>query len=153
MLILMILPARRLLAYALCAICTMLPLAVHGKGTDSADTLYQRLGGKRVVAKLVGELIDRSTRDARTQRTFEKINVKRLKEKVEEQICALADGPCTFAGDDMKQSHAGLNITESEFYGFVEVLIEVLDSNGIGLKEKNQLLAILAPMKRDIVTR
>ena len=98
-------------------------------------------------------MIDRSTRDARTQRTFEKINVKRLKEKVEEQICALADGPCTFAGDDMKQSHAGLNITESEFYGFVEVLIEVLDSNGIGLKEKNQLLVILAPMKRDIVTR
>ena len=153
MLIPMNLFARRLLAYALCAICAMLPLAAQGQGSDSADTLYQRLGGKRVVTKLVGELIDRSIRDARTQRTFEKINVKRLKEKVEEQICALADGPCAFAGDDMKQSHAGFNITESEFYGFVEVLIEVLDSNGIGLKEKNQLLVILAPMKRDIVTR
>lgn len=132
----------------------MLPVAGHAQIYAHAQgSLYERLGGKPVVSKITGELIDRSIRDVRTRRSFAKINLKRLKEKVEEQICALTDGPCTYTGDDVKQSHAGLDITESEFYGFVEVLIEVLDRNGIGLREKNQLLAILAPMKRDVVTR
>ena len=92
-------------------------------------------------------------KDPRTKRSFEKVDLKRLKEKVEEQICALTGGPCQYTGDDMKKSHAGLDITEAEFYGFVEELIEMLDRYKIGLREKNQLLALLAPMKRDIVTR
>lgn len=116
-------------------------------------SLYGRLGGKAVVSSLVSDLIDQSIKNPRTRRSFDKVNVKRLKEKVEEQICTLTGGPCVYSGDDMKKSHAGLNITEAEFYGFVEELVELLDRYKIGLREKNQLLALLAPMKRDVVTR
>lgn len=122
-------------------------------GTAPEATLYARLGGKAVVTKLVSDLIDHSIQDPRTRRSFEKVNLKRLKEKVEEQVCSLTGGPCQYTGDDMRKSHAGLDITEAEFYGFVEALIDMLDRYQIGLREKNQLLAILAPMKRDIVTR
>ena len=116
-------------------------------------SLYGRLGGKAVVSSLVSDLIDQSIKNPRTRRSFDKVNVKRLKEKVEEQICTLTGGPCVYSGDDMKKSHAGMNITEAEFYGFVEELVELLDRYKIGLREKNQLLAWLAPMKRDVVTR
>jgi hemoglobin len=122
-------------------------------GTAPEATLYARLGGKAVITKLVSDLIDHSIQDPRTRRSFEKVNLKRLKEKVEEQVCSLTGGPCKYTGDDMRKSHAGLDITEAEFYGFVEALIDMLDRYNIGLREKNQLLAILAPMKRDIVTR
>jgi len=119
-----------------------------GKGS-----LYDRLGGKSVVSQIANDLVDRVEQNPQTRRTFVKVNIKRIKQKIEEQICALAGGPCEYTGDTMRQSHAGLDITEAEFYGLVEDLIRVLDHHKIGLQEKNQLLALLAPMKHEIVTR
>jgi hemoglobin len=34
----------------------------------------------------------------------------------------------------------------------VDVLRERIDANGVGTREKNELLKILAPMKHDVVT-
>jgi hemoglobin len=116
-------------------------------------SLYERLGGEPVVTAIVNDLLDFSSNSARTRRSFDKVNLPRLKKKIAEQICALTQGPCVYDGDDMKQVHAGQNITQAEFYGMVEDLIVLLDRYKIGLREKNELLAILAPMKRDIVTR
>ena len=91
--------------------------------------------------------------DARTKRSFQKINLKRLREKLNEQICALSNGPCQYSGDSMKDVHGGLDITDAEFNGLVENLTTALNANGVGLREKNELLKLLAPMKRDVVTK
>ncbi len=117
------------------------------------DSLYDRMGGAPVVAKMVDQLLDLSMQDPRTKRSFQKINLKRLREKLNEQICALSKGPCAYTGDSMKDVHAGLDITDAEFNGLVEHLITALDANGVGLREKNELLRMLAPMKRDVITR
>ena len=114
-------------------------------------SLYQRLGGQDGVAKIVEETITTVAADPRTNRSFQKVDMKRLKAKIAEQLCALTDGGCKYSGDNMKQSHAGLNITEAEFYVMVQILRDVLDRR-VGDREKNELLKILAPMKRDIVT-
>lgn len=122
-------------------------------GAATEQNLYFRMGGEPVVTALAGDLVDMVSKDPRTRRSFDKVDLPRLKLKIAEQLCALTRGPCVYEGDDMKQSHAGLNITESEFYGLVEALTTLLDRYNIRLREKNELLAILAPMKRDIVTR
>lgn len=126
-----------------------------GSQAQSAEgaSLYDRLGGQAGVQRLSEELIDLSSTDARTKRSFDKVDLKRLKRLLAEQLCALTGGGCVYSGDDMKTSHAGLNITEEEFYRMVEHLREVLDRNGVGTREKNELLARLAPTKRDIVIR
>lgn len=116
-------------------------------------SLFERMGGTPVVAKVVDQLLDLSMTDPRTKRPFQKINLKRLREKLNEQICTLSNGPCQYTGDSMKEVHAGLDITDAEFDGLVEHLIMALDANGVGLREKNELLKLLAPMKRDVVTR
>ncbi len=51
----------------------------------------------------------------------------------------------------MREVHAGHDISESEFYGMVEVLRRNMINLHIGLGERNELLALLAPMKRDVV--
>jgi len=116
-------------------------------------SLFDRLGGAPVVTRVVDQLVDLSMTDPRTKRSFQKINRKRLREKLNEQICALSNGPCEHIGDSMKEVHAGLQITDAEFNGMVEHLITALDDNGVGLREKNELLKLLAPMKRDIMTK
>jgi hemoglobin len=143
-------------AHRCAAACFLLLFALSATAqneTAKERSLYERLGGESVVTAIVNDLLDASSNSARTRRSFDKVNLPRLKKKIAEQICALTQGPCVYDGDDMKQVHAGQNITQAEFYGLVEDLIVLLDRYKIGLREKNELLAILAPMKRDIVTR
>lgn len=121
--------------------------------TAFADTLYERLGGEKGVAQFVEQTVDQSAADPLTKRTFDKVDLKKLKQKVAEQICALTDGPCKYTGDSMKVVHQGMDLTEAEFYGFVETLRGSLNRAQVPESAKNELLRILAPMKRDIVSK
>ena len=118
-----------------------------------AETLYERLGGQKTVADFVSETVELSATDQTIKRSFDKVDLKKLKVKVTEQICALTGGPCNYSGDSMKLAHQGLDITEAEFYGFVEIFRGTLNRANVPEGAKNELLRILAPMKRDIVTK
>ena len=117
------------------------------------ESLYDRMGGAPVLARVVDELMRLNRENPRTKRSFQKISVKRFRETLTEQLCTIAGGPCQYVGDDMKAVHGGLDITDAEFNGLVENLVTALYGNGVGLREKNELLKLLAPMKRDIVTK
>jgi hemoglobin len=126
--------------------------ACAARDPSGTPTLYARLGGDPVVKRVVGETIDRSAADARTRRSFDGVKLERVKEKLAEQVCELARGPCRYSGDPMDQVHKGLRITEAEMNLLVQFLREALDGAGVRDAEKNELLRLLAPMKRDIVT-
>jgi hemoglobin len=53
----------------------------------------------------------------------------------------------------MKTAHAGMNVSEAEFNALVEDLGKTLDRFKVPEKEQKELLAILGPMKRDVVTK
>ncbi len=118
-----------------------------------ADTLYERLGGEKGVADFVSQTIELTAADPLTKRSFEKVDLKKLKLKIAEHICALTDGPCKYTGDSMKMVHQGLEISESEFFAMVALLRDVLNRSNVPEGAKNELLRILAPMKRDIVSK
>lgn len=119
-----------------------------------ADTpLYTRLGGEPVVTQVVNKTVDTVAQDPRVNQSFDKVNLKRVKTKLVEQICSLTGGGCEYTGDEMKLVHKGLKITEREFYALVEALRQTLNDNGVAEREKNELLAILAPMKRLVVEK
>ena len=134
----------RIAAFALCA-ATSTPIF--------ADTLYERLGAEKGVAEFVGQTIDLTAADPLTKRSFDKVDLKKLKLKIAEHICALTDGPCKYTGDSMKLVHQGLEISESEFFAMVEILRGTLNRSTVPESAKNELLRILAPMKRDIVSK
>jgi hemoglobin len=130
-----------------------LTLALGCLPARAASSLYDRLGGEPGVATVVSDLVEVMRTDPVSGHIFRKVNHKRLKAKISEQICTLTGGPCAFDGDDMKTTHAGIAITETDFHRLVEHLVTILDRRGVGTREKNELLAILAPFKRDVVTR
>jgi hemoglobin len=117
----------------------------------ASPTLYDRLGGEAGVAAIAGTLIDRVSSDPTLGRSFKDANLKRIKKLLAEQICDLSGGPCHYSGDSMKEVHAGHHISEAEFYGMVDTLRSVLKQQHVSLSATNQLLRLLAPMKRDIV--
>jgi hemoglobin len=75
-----------------------------------------------------------------------------VKEKLVEQVCELAGGGCRYTGDPMDKVHQGLRNTEAEFNLMVQFVRDALGRAGVAEGPKNELLRLLAPMKRDIVT-
>lgn len=116
-----------------------------------ADSLYIRMGGKAVVEAFVSETIDQVVADPRLNQSFHGSNIRRIKRLLSEQICELAGGGCVYSGDSMHEVHTGHHITEAQFYGLVQILRASMRRHHVGLRERNELLALLAPMKRDIV--
>lgn len=116
-------------------------------------SLYERMGGAPTVAAVVDELIDRTSGDPKLKRSFDGVSLDHVKKMLTEQLCSLTGGGCTYSGDSMKDVHAGHGIDQAEFYGMVEILRDTLRRHGVALRERNELLAILAPMKRDVVER
>lgn len=117
----------------------------------AGESLYARIGGKDVVVALVSETIDRVVADPRLNQSFQGSNISRIKRLLSEQICELAGGGCTYSGDSMRDVHAGHHITEAQFYGLVQILRNSMRDHHVALRERNELLALLAPMKREIV--
>ncbi len=124
-----------------------------GVRADGEPSLYQRLGGEPVVTRVIEQTLRRVADDPAANRSLEGVDLQKLDAKIVLQVCALAGGGCTYVGDDMKAAHDGMNIGQREFYALVEALRDALDANGVGEREKNELLRLLAPMKRDVVTR
>ena len=115
------------------------------------DSLYIRLGGEPGVAAISNELIDRIAADPLTGPSFKDSKLGRIKKLLAEQICDLSGGPCRYSGDSMKEVHAGHHISQAQFYRTVETLRGILKERHVDLRSTNQLLHLLAPMKRDVV--
>lgn len=116
-------------------------------------SLYVRMGGARNVQAIAADMIDHVSKDPRTERPFEKVNLTRLKSLLAVKFCELTGGGCKYTGDTMHDVHAGLGINEAEFFGLVDVLRDSMRRHGVGLRERNEFLEILAPIKRDVVER
>lgn len=133
----------------------VLALAVAGcAGLDSAPasrSLYDSLGGKTAITAVVDQFVANVAADIRINSRFATTDIPRLKGHLVDQICMATGGPCAYRGRDMKTTHAGMGITESDFTALVEDLVAALDRFKVPGREKGDLLGLLAPMKKDIV--
>ena len=121
-------------------------------------SLYDRLGGKKAITKVVDEFVSRVAMDARINHYFaqtaaDAARMKKFKLNLVYQICQASGGPCRYTGKSMKEAHAGMGITSADFNALVEDLTGALDKFKVQDKEKNELLGALGPMKSDIVTK
>ena len=126
--------------------------AAHAQSPARTDALYRALGEKQGLVRLVDDFVNRLRGDPRIGVQFRSTNPTHLKAQLSDQLCAVSGGPCVYEGDDMKTAHAGLHISKRDFHALVEVLQQAMDAQGIPFRTQNQLLALLAPMHRDVVT-
>ena len=138
---------RILAAAAVAAVAAISP------ATAQEASLYQRLGGYKAIVAVVDDFVGNVAADRRINRFFASANVPRLKQSLVDQICAAAGGNCIYAGRDMKSAHAGMGIRSRDFNALVGDLTKTLRKFKVPAKEQGQLLAVLGPMKKDIVER
>ena len=126
--------------------------AAFAQTAPKDDQLYKAFGEKTGLVALMDDFMVRLLADPRTGPHFKPANQQRVKEQLVDQLCALSGGPCIYKGADMKSSHANLDIKKSDFHALVEVLQQSMDARGIPFRKQNEMLALLAPMNRDIIT-
>ena len=117
-------------------------------------TLYQRLGGREAIKGVVDDFVANVVADPRVNSRFKALKpvaVFKLQTDLADQICDATGGPCAYLGRDMKAAHAGMKITDAEWSATVEDLVKSLNKFKVGAMEQQELLAILGPMKKDIV--
>jgi len=117
-----------------------------------ASTLYADLGERAGLTRIVDGMLHRALMDTRLKGKFDDANIERLQGLLMLHFCVLTGGPCRYPGRDMKTAHAGLNLAPRHFNAMVESLQDAMDAEGVPFWTQNRMLALLAPMHRDVVT-
>ncbi len=158
-------PSHTLTALGLAAACSLLSLPALAQTSPApaatapaipkvaaAPGLYQALGEKPGIGRLMDDFVARVFKDPRIGEHFKETKPQALQQSLTEQICHLSGGPCVYEGPDMETVHAEMDINKGHFNALVEVLQASMDAQRIPFAQQNRLLALLAPMHRDIIT-
>ena len=143
---------KTIFSFALAVAGLLTSIASSAQSGPQDDRLYRAFGEKTGLVSLMDDFMTRLLADPRTGPHFQPANQQHVKEQLVSQFCALGGGPCVYQGADMKTSHAELDINKADFHALVEVLQLSMDARGIGFGPQNKMLALLAPMHRDIIT-
>jgi hemoglobin len=130
----------------------VLALAVTATIADATDrSLYSRLGGRAAITAVVEDFVGNVAKDNRINQFFAGADIPRLKRLLVQQICAGTGGPCKYEGRSMREAHRGFGIGNGDFNALVEDLVKSLKKFNVPAREQQELLAILGPMRRDVV--
>ena len=122
------------------------------KISDDAG-IYKEFGEKAGLVAIMDDFMVNLLKDPRTKAFFENADQQRVKTQLVDQFCFILNGPCEYQGAKMKPIHRALGINRENFNALVEQLQFAMDKHNVSFRAQNKLLAVLAPMHRDIITK
>ena len=117
------------------------------------DSLFQQLGGQAGITRIADQSVTLFLADPRVKADFDNSNIDRLKQRLADQFCQISNGPCVYRGHSMAEAHAGLDVTQAKFNAVAEDVQTAMRQIGIPYWTQNRLMALLAPMQRQVVTK
>ncbi|NKB38106.1 MAG: group 1 truncated hemoglobin [Gammaproteobacteria bacterium] len=117
-------------------------------------SLYSRLGGYDGIAAFTNELLPRLQADSQLGRFWQNRGsdgIEREHQLLIEYISSKAGGPVYYTGRDMKISHKGMQISESDWSIFLEHAGQTLEALAVPEQEVNDVVAFVLSLKDDIV--
>ncbi|MGH8243882.1 MAG: group I truncated hemoglobin [Steroidobacteraceae bacterium] len=126
-------------------------LMVAATAAQAEQTLYEQMGGEPKMRAIAEEFTRVLLADDRTNFTFAETDTDKFTQLFFEQLSEVTGGPVKYTGRSMRESHDKLNITNGMFNALVEDLYIAFDRNDVPYRLQNKVMAIFAPMQRDIV--
>ncbi len=114
-------------------------------------SLYERLGGTDGITAIANDIVDFHLKNPRIAPRYADSDVAAVKNAVATFFIEGSGGPSVYQGKDMLTAHRGMNIDEAEFVAALDDAMAALDKNGIGQREKEEVLFILYGMKEEVV--
>ena len=129
------------------------PAVAAGPGPMQVNpaSLYARLGQRPGIEAVMTDFVTRAARDPRIARRFANTDAKVFIAKLTDQLCQASGGPCRYTGKDMRTAHAGMRISDREWNITGAHIVAAMRAKRVGRKEQQEVMAVLGPMKADIV--
>src|SRR5262249_17415507 len=122
-------------------------------------TLWDRLGGKEKVEKVVDDFVAIAGDDPKVDVTrggkikLDDDKVAALKKGLVTFISAANKGPLKYTGKSMKEVHKGMEITDAQFDAAVDDLLKALEKNEVKEDDIKALRALVEGTRKDIVEK
>jgi len=120
----------------------------------SEITLYERLGGYDGITVFVEDLLPRLQSDSQLGRFWQNRGddgIKREKQLLIDYISSNAGGSIYYTGRDMKLSHVGMKISESDWSVFMRHAGDTMRALNVPQQECDDVVAFVLSLKDDIV--
>ena len=127
-------------------------LLIGGQRAQAAS-LFDDLGQKPGIERLIRQTVSIWTKDPRVSEVFDDVNLVRLQRMLVDQICVISGGDCQYKGRSMAEAHKGLHLANRQFNAVAEDMQTAMEQLGYSYPVQNRLIALLAPMQRDVVSR
>jgi hemoglobin len=112
------------------------------------------LGGYDAIAAVANDLLSRLRNDPQLGRFWKnraEDSIMREKQLLIDYLCANAGGPMYYRGREMKLSHWGMGITESDWNVFLSHAAATLAKFNVPEAEQRDVVAFVQSLKKDIV--
>lgn len=117
-------------------------------------SLYERLSGYDGISIFVDELLPRLAEDSQLGRFWQNRGddgIAREKQLLIDFLCSSAGGPMYYTGRDMKTTHRGMKISESDWSIFLDHAGAAMNTLQIPQQECDDVAAFVLSLKDDIV--
>jgi hemoglobin len=120
----------------------------------SQKSLYERLGGYDGITTFTNDLLPRLQADSQLGRFWQNRGddgMAREKQLLIDYLCSSAGGPLYYTGRDMKTSHKGMQINESDWSILLRHASATMDALRVPKQERDDVVAFVLSLKEDIV--
>ena len=120
-------------------------------GSDTAPTLYQRLGGADGIAAIVDDVIDRHAVNPALALRFAGKDLPQIKRLGARLAYVSTGGPQACSTHWLRRTYAGLAISELEFHATLEDILAALHAQGVAPAEVNEVVAVLYALQAEAI--
>ena len=118
-------------------------------------SLYERVGRYDAIAAITDEYLKGIRADPQFTRFTGRSadSLKHARQLLKDQLCSLTGGPCVYIGREMEKTHSGLAITDAEWAANMKYMSVALDKTNITGRDKEEFLALVESLKKQITAR
>lgn len=118
---------------------------------DSAKSLYERLGGKEGIHKIVTEVVRLHGQNKDFDRFMGKVDTKHLVESVTQFLVSATGGPGKYEGQNMVDAHAHLKLTNADFLSAGHDVMQGMKNMGCKEAEINEVICMFVSLRDQVV--
>lgn len=119
-----------------------------------SETLYDRLGARAGIDKLVDRIVDLHFENDVISPRYLALNkeaIDRSREKAKEFFAAGSGGPVEYTGRSMVETHTGMNVSAAEYLAVVDDIMQAMHEMDYPVSVCNEVLGIAYSLKSEIV--
>ncbi|MDZ7842852.1 MAG: group 1 truncated hemoglobin [Gammaproteobacteria bacterium] len=119
-----------------------------------SETLYDRLGGRTGIDKLVNRIVDLHFQNEVISPRYKALDEEatdRAREKTKEFLAAGSGGPVEYTGRSMLDTHTGMNVNEAEFVAVVDDIMQAMNEMDYPRPVCDEVLGIAYSLKEEII--